>query len=101
MKHNEKDQGEAIAKAIRALFMKSDFQTIINSDQMFKKGNFTAPVQNKPNTIADSKENNTGHPGPGKSRSTRSPVGSPFRAEDETKTRALARNVHQAEEKLE
>ena len=37
MTHNEKDQGEAIAKAIRALFMKSDFQTIINSDQMFKK----------------------------------------------------------------
>ena len=31
-----KDQGEAIAKAIRALFMKSDFQTIINSDQMLK-----------------------------------------------------------------
>ena len=36
MKHNEKDQGEAIAKAIRALFMKSDSQTIINSDQIFK-----------------------------------------------------------------
>ena len=36
MTHNDKDQGEAIAKAIRALFMKSDFQTIINSDQMFK-----------------------------------------------------------------
>ena len=36
MKQNEKEQGEAIAKAIRALFMKSDFQTIINSDQMLK-----------------------------------------------------------------
>ena len=36
MKHNEKYQGEAIAKAFRALFMKSDFQTIINSDQMLK-----------------------------------------------------------------
>ena len=31
-----KDQGEAVAKATRALFMKSDFQTIINSDQMLK-----------------------------------------------------------------
>ena len=35
---------------------------------------YTAPVQDKPKTIANSKGNNTGHPGPGKSRSTRTPA---------------------------